>query len=491
MALAPFFDRVYSAIGGHLSVGREDLTASLKDVRVGLACGATLSENEWWTAELATNLLARLYPSLSINGSQKDLERLRRLAVRINPAIEFCNTAPAELTIGIGHTTSPAGIWPSANGWFSRLWFAPKSEHGATNPYAAGASACFAVAEIFRRVFLNRFSDAEVSVSLLTFGKTERDNVGLPEGDFGEVLLAGIGAVANSALWTLARDAGRRGRLIALDPEHVEASNLQRYVLGLFKDAEHTKPKTWIAARELRYSAIKVEKAALSLEEYADKHNGIACPTICISVDNVETRRAAQALLPRLVVNGWTGDLALGASSHRSSDERACLACLYHPQGRSLSQTEQAARALGLTPERAAALWVTRTPLSQQDISTAARTLGVDPAELAGWQGRPLGELYTDVICGAAPIRLPVVNRVETVPLAHQSALAGVLMAAELVKGTNPELADLSQRETLVTWGDVLFPPPSVWVVPRAKEPGCICLDEDYQIAFRDKWSHK
>ncbi len=134
---------------------------------------------------------------------------------------------------------------------------------------------------------------------------------------------------------------------------------------------------------------------------------------------------------------------------------------------------------------------MTRTPLSQQDISTAARTLGVDPAELAGWQGRPLGELYTDVICGAAPIRLPVVNRVETVPLAHQSALAGVLMAAELVKGTNPELADLSQRETLVTWGDVLFPPPSVWVVPRAKEPGCICLDEDYQIAFRDKWSHK
>lgn len=488
MALASFFDRVYSAIGGHLSVGHDDLASSLRDVRVGVVCGAAMTENEWWIAEFATNLLARLYPRLFVHAAHNQSEHLRRLAGRINPMIEFCDTAPAELTIGVGQTTSAAGIWPSAKGWISRLAFAPTSASGPANPYAAGAAACFATAEVFRRVFLGRHSDKEVSVSLLTFKPSGGDDMSLTPGNFGEVLLAGIGAVANSALWALARDGGRGGRMILVDPEHIEKSNLQRYVLGLLKDAEHAKPKTLIAARELRFSRIETEKVPLSLEEYADRHGGINCPTICVSVDNVRARRAAQALLPKLIVNGWTGDLALGASWHLFSDDKACLACLYHPHGPSLSQTEQAARALGIAPERAAVLWVTRTPLSELDISTAAQKLGVDPAALANWRGRPLGELYTDVVCGAAPIRLPVANRVETVPLAHQSALAGILMAAELVKRCDAELAAQSQCETLVTWADVLNSPPAVWTVPRAKELGCICSDAAYQDAFRQKW---
>src|SRR5205823_3771062 len=108
----------------------------------------------------------------------------------------------------------------------------------------------------------------------------------------------------------------------------------------------------------------------------------------------------------------------------------------YHPHNQGLSQTEQAARALGLKPDRAALLWVTRVPLSEDDIASAANKLGIDREALKPWNGKSLGDLYTDVVCGAVPISLPVSSRVETVPLAHQSALAGVLMAAELIKRT-------------------------------------------------------
>ncbi len=183
--------------------------------------------------------------------------------------------------------------------------------------------------------------------------------------------------------------------------------------------------------------------------------------------------------------------MALGASWHILSREAACLACLYQPSGAQLSQTEQAARALGLSSERAALLWVTRVPLTDEDIRIAAKKLGIEARQLSSWRGKTLGDLYTDVVCGAVPISLPVSNRVETVPLAHQSALAGILMAAELVKRTNPELNAVSQQEALVSWDDILRPPPEIWAKPRARERGCICTDPDYQAAFRQKWRIK
>ena len=88
MALAPFFDRIYSAIGGHLSVSRDDLAASLEGVTVGIKFALPLSGNDLWIAELATNLLARLYPRMAITGPEQDRLRLRTLALKINPEIE-------------------------------------------------------------------------------------------------------------------------------------------------------------------------------------------------------------------------------------------------------------------------------------------------------------------------------------------------------------------------------------------------------------------
>jgi hypothetical protein len=158
-------------------------------------------------------------------------------------------------------------------------------------------------------------------------------------------------------------------------------------------------------------------------------------------------------------------------------------------------------------PSAAAAAWFRvprprRTPRrsiatnrSEADLSgscprrTAARSLGVDTDRLTPWRGKPLGDLYTDVVCGAVPLDVTSVGRIETVPLAHQSALAGILMAAELVKRTNPQLSAMSQVEPLISWDDILRPPPSIWTKPRSREPGCICGDPDYLESYREKWS--
>lgn len=59
MALAPFFDRIYGAVGMHLSVSKEALSASLTSTTVGIVCGPDLTSNDLHIAEMVVNLAAR------------------------------------------------------------------------------------------------------------------------------------------------------------------------------------------------------------------------------------------------------------------------------------------------------------------------------------------------------------------------------------------------------------------------------------------------
>ena len=90
MALAPFFSRAYSAIGAHLGITREELEKVLSGHLVGIHLGEACATNgnEKWIAELLVNLLARLYPALSISGHDTACENISKIARDINPDIE-------------------------------------------------------------------------------------------------------------------------------------------------------------------------------------------------------------------------------------------------------------------------------------------------------------------------------------------------------------------------------------------------------------------
>jgi hypothetical protein len=486
MALAPFFDRVYGAVGKHLSATKETLATALASAVVGLDVGRSERANDIWIADLSVNLLARLYPTLALTGRGDHRARCSAIARAINPDIEILDRADgANVQIAVGSSGSGSAIMPSASGWVARLTRVPEPS-GADNPYAAGTAACLAVSEVFRRILLGTASDRDIELSILDYSAVSGDHETLMPHDAGDVLVAGVGAVGNAALWALSRDATLATDLTLLDPERLTLANMQRYALGTLADLDVQKVD--VAAREFTTPSVKLSAVAATLEEYADSHDGAPQPTIMISVDNVDGRRAAQALLPRLVVNGWTGDEGLGASWHELSRDAACLACLYHPRGPRPSATEQAAAALGLDPVRAAFLWVSHQGLNGEDIERAASALGVTTSALQAWRGKPLGDLYSDVLCGAAPIDLSKTGRVESVPLAHQSALAGILMAAELVKRTDASLSRRSQVEPLVSWENVLREPPAIWAQPRAREDGCICGDQDYQAVYAQRW---
>jgi len=498
MALARFFDRVYAAAGRHLAVDRATLETALGDRVVAVHCGPEVEAGEGsprWVADMLVNLLARLYPRIALAAPVASRPRLEELARAINPAIEILDgAAPAMATVVVGSVEgfSPGAFHARADGWVASLLRAPDPRPwGPANPYAAAAAATFAASEVFRSIFHDRLAAPalarDVHLSLLDFGEATGADRPLSTAHLGEVAFLGLGAVCNAALWTLARHPGLSADGWLVDPEPADLSNLQRYLLTLNSDVG--RPKTELALRALAGTGLVLKPRSETLEAFADSFpESFKVPTVCVSVDNIEGRRAAQALLPRLIVNGWTSDGGLGASWHEFDHEAACLACLYQPRGIGLSQTELVADALGLERLRGAELWIKSVPPSERDLLTIAEHLGLGSDALAAWRGKPLSELYTGLVCGAAGVDLRGRGQSEAVPLAHQSALAGILLAAELVKRTDPELTALAQPESLVAWDDVLRPPPPRWARPREREPRCICGDADYQDVYRAKW---
>src|SRR5207247_942421 len=91
---------------------------------------------------------------------------------------------------------------------------------------------------------------------------------------------------------------------------------------------------------------------------------------------------------------------------------------------------EQIPRLAGLPVPADSSAWVDRSLL---DDVAAAFQLG--PGDVVPWRGRQLADLYREGICGGALIRRVAgdASQEMIVPLAHQSVLAGIMLAAQVL----------------------------------------------------------
>jgi hypothetical protein len=498
MGLARFFDRSVTAIGNHFTVGKESLEGILADRPIDLLLDSQCSSdpNAQTTCLLLTNILSRLYPTLSLRGDDSACAAAAEVARKINPNIEIVSDEDGAFThLAVGRQAAcPAGVLScSSSGWVASVSHDGSVPiAGPVNPYAAAFAAGVAAAYVFRKVFAEQLQDSEeagsFTVSLLDFTRTGGSALSLPEVDLGQIAFVGLGAVANSALWTLGRHTDIGGKAWLVDHEELDLSNLQRYALAL--DEDEGACKAGIAARALEGTNIECVLAQKKLADFADEFGGtFPVPTVCVSVDNSEGRYVSQALLPRLAVNGYTGAGDLGASWHgRPEAGQACLACLYQgTKGKDLLSL--VVDALGLTHKEALALWTPGKTLGDGELRKVEAYRGLSAGDLNAWRGKSLGEVYRDVACGG--LGMPCGgSQDEVVPLAHQSVLAGVLMVSELVKRLTPELAGRSQTEQIVSIPNIVraLPPPGKWLSPARAKRGCICSDQDYLAVYRQKW---
>lgn len=496
MALAAYHRRAAVAAAQVLEGFDEERFAAAVSMPVGISFGsnAVASPEGRALLDLLVRLLARLYPTVSIDAPAK-LERvtneLIELCRRVNPEIEYA-AAEVGIAVGLDAAAFPTTIYVGSDGWDALVSTEQPQMIGAShNILGAGAAACIGAANLFRAVVLPeprldetiRYSAFHLDSALIA----GEEPPPLPKVALDHTALIGIGAIGNATVWALA-NSEIVGRIELVDPEDVELSNLQRYVLTEQNDVGKQKAK--LAARLFKGGDLKARAHPVSLAAFLAER-GAALERLVVAVDSRRDRIAAQASLPQVAFNSWTQPGDLGVSVHPRFGEGACISCLYTGDGPVPNEDELVAQALRV-PERQMeirALLATGAPPPPELLDAVAAGLGVDPPLVHAFAGRPVRSLYVEGLCGGAILPLGAVGfptQEVHVPLAHQSALAGVLLAARLLR----HAAGFGPEETLISRFDVLRPVGVELTQPRARLEGrrCICGDPDFVAAYREKW---
>lgn len=497
MALADYYQRgVVAAAQVLAGFDEQNFRETLTGVTVGLSFGAdalTVEGNA--LTDLATRITARLYPSLAIRpgpGAEARATELRALALAINPAIEITDAPTIEVAVGLNvpQPLAPTVIYAGCTGWDARISCSTPQAVGATRvPFGAGASASIAAANLFRAAFLTGADarlDEELVFSAFT-GSCAATPPGAPERAELDrsVVLAGCGGIGNAAVWALAR-ANLSGTIDLVDGETLDLGNMQRYVLSVRSD--EGRPKVEIAADTLTGPVHPVLHQVTLAEFLATR--GHDQDRVLLALDSARDRRQAQASLPRWIANAWTQPGDLGVSVHRFG-AGACVSCLYLPEGALPNEDQLVADALRV-PERLMEIRVllhTGGGVPRALLDAVAAKLGRPIEPLLPFEGRPLRAFYVEGMCGGAVIPLGQNGAPAQdvhVPLAHQSALAGVLLAAALMR----DAAHAGSTTTMVTRINLMEPIGEELTRPAQADARalCICRDEDYRHVYALKY---
>jgi hypothetical protein len=488
--LADFFSRGALAAAQVLEgFDLDRFRAHLDATPVGVSVGAGGRESRAG-ADMTIRLLARLYPKIAIRaGDHADAEALRALADAINPAIEIVDEAQLGIVIGDGEPFAES-ISVGSDGWIARFGTdGPFACGDSPNPIGPGVAGCLGAGALFRRIFLpERTPERDSSFNAFT-GAVGSDNPPLVPRLGGEAVMVGAGAIGNGAIWALSR-AQVEGVVHVVDHESIELSNLQRYVLGV--RADDGEPKVDVVTRDSATLSLRAHRADLAGFLTSADYSWHA---MLLGLDSARDRVSAQASLPRWIANAWTQPGDLGVSTHsRFGGDGACVACQYLPVGAVKNEDQLVAETLGVPHllMDVRTLLHTGGPLQRALLEAVAEAIGRPVDVLLPFEGRPVRELYVEGFCGGAVIPLGEAGRLSPaahdvhVPLAHQSALAGVLLAAALLRNAEQGLPEM----TTATRIDVLRPLGSHLTLPArvAGDGRCICEDADFRSAYDGKY---
>jgi ThiF family protein len=528
VSLPRYLSRVHDAAGPLLGgMAESELGEWLRRTSLVLEIGEEEAADESQRAGymLAVNLAARLYPRLGLEAPETLLEEARGLARSINSVGEFGPPRSGDRTLTLSWQGGPPGperVTVAASGWNVSI----DGEGAATSPAmapAAMAAAAIGVGELFRALFAGRLAHGReapnpLGLNLVTLGEPADVPVPPASVDLGDVHLAGCGAIGQAAVATL-RELPVTGTLFAVDHDSIDLGNLQRYVLTAEADEGAAKPDLIVRA----LSAHPLEVESVRARWGADERTHPGRETVLSALDDTQGRIELQAGLPRELFNAWTQPDDVGVSRHQAFGEDPCLACIAWPRRSRPSESELIAAALGEHELRVVIYLCQRMPGTgapmpvglplPPDLIAPTRRLSLPDdhqrwaersllddlieryelpqAELEPFRERGVGALYRDAVCGglllehgASAERRPELS----VPLAHQSALAGILLATWLFVDRVPELRDLRPEPTQARY-DVTRGGPQIWPRPSSRQPRCLCADPDFRAAYRARWA--
>ncbi len=512
MSIPRFIERVLDSTMSVLGAAdRSAIGDRLEGTSVTLRAGEGASTEGF---RLAANLAARIYPRICLEAAATATDAAQGEIVLINPGAELLAPgAPTDATLCYEETAATdQDVSVHARGWGVFLDCVPGYKEQAQVP-AALLAAALGMSEVFRIVFATELGErartgpCPFTFDIITLAEPEEGAPLLDRPTLGRFNLVGAGAIGQAAAQTLAL-CNPSATMVAIDDESITLPNLQRYLLTRDSDVGEAK----VDLLHSRLSGDRFEVVPVPSKWTAMLADG--SPTL-VALDSPGDRIAVQASLPGDIYNAWTQPADVGWSRHEAFGKEPCLACLYWPADAALSRHEQIALAFRQDPHRCLAYLVhsqipVGAPLPEgavpprpdgafpaglpewhqrpllEDIAAAA---GVQVGELAAWAGRSLADLYQEGICAGAVLHLDLgeAPREALVPLAHQSAFAGIMLATQLLAAKDPALAERRPQATEARY-DLIGGGEQVLSRPRSRSLGCFCEDDVYREVYRQKF---
>lgn len=518
MAIAKYFSKDLLAINQLLKSTNRNLEDILISARVGIAFDINAVEtNEGNLAlDLAVRLLSRLYPSLSIVDLSKrntsKVSELKKLAKSINSNIEFSsNINELNILMIAGYTESEfkrniSTLFFGSDNWNATFSLTkPQIFKNTDNPFGCGISTCIGVSNVFRAVFKDFLPDKgfddDFIFSCINLNFIETDfNPQLNDVILNDVVLVGIGAIGNGSIWALSNIPSISGSLALVDNEEVSLSNLQRYVLFTEKDINNVKVD--LAGKKFESKGIKVSGYNMSWSEYLKLRNNWNIETVAVAIDNKKDRIGIQSSLPKKIFNSYTESNLLGIARHLDFINSACMACGYIPTQKEKNYINEVADNCNISNLSNAvkdyinlnldvdAMSSPQSTASLLDIIAQANN--IERGKLIQFHGKKVQEFYSEFVCGGISLSLSgIENKVTNIdaPLAFQSAMAGILLAAEIVINEGKfRISETKQQSHFYPLNKIGNNNPFNHHLGKDKTGRCICSDEDFSNQYITKW---
>jgi hypothetical protein len=513
MAFAKYFNRDVVALNKRLSLGADrNFKATIERQLISLEFDEQVQDSKEASVclELLVRLISRFYPKLKFEarfrGADDHIQRLQELARSINSNIEFAGFHEAP-TIVIVAAKTPVltrncpQLFVGSEGWIAKVSRNKVLSFGQSeNPFGASIAACIACSNLFRHVFEHELRlplDGDVGFCTHCFAlDNHQGHQHLGPVALDDVNIVGSGAIGSSCVWALSKVPDLSGKIRLIDHDQVEESNLQRYIL--FGESDIGNWKVDSACAVLERDGLQVEPLKMRWDQFvSERQSGdCRCRLAVVSIDSKEGRVDVQSSLPFKILNAYTDESRFGISRHLDFATSTCLACLYIPTAVQRSKLQVMAEELNMVGNEVLLYQYSKEGklLDETFLNAFCSRNGIQLVDVNEYKLRTLGDFYVEMVCGYKMIKMASnsgkVGESVDVPLSFQSAMAGIMLALEIVFESAGFARGLSQRN--VSQWQVLDlindENPSSFSYLKNSIGNCICGDADYQLAFTSKW---
>lgn len=441
---------------------------------------------------VALNLLPRLFKCVRYDGPEAVMGGFPPSHTR---RLNYGSGWDAAATLVFGSRVASgarSALYVGSSGWSSYLstsgpcpWVPPV--YNALGSMHAGA---LAVGEIFKMVVPEAGPEkaTHLEYDLVTHGRAEQPVTKPPVPyivNVGDLTIVGCGAIGQTLCQALASTVQMIGRITLVDPENLDESNEQRYMTAFEETRGMSKIERANGILLTHSPLLRTNLIPAPYENYATLTD-INVSDVVVCVDSTATRINTQASLPHVLWNGWTDvgrkSIRYGVSRHSFDGDSACLACYYRPVGASPSGRDMDAAKAGLPRNRIDEILERGEACSRALLEEVSHNTKVPLQRILHFEGRPFQDLLHGD-CGMFRLRTGEADAATPAP--HQPALAGILLASQLVLARIvPKVLDRRP----VSDFDALRVPGHLCLFCPKRHPECLCGDPVYRRAYEEKW---